>query len=184
MRDPDYMPVGEYLHRPVVSTEGAELLLSKAARAIAHRSDVLFHGTCATKAILERGFLAASWYTAAPTISFSRSASVAAHFALLPRGHRRPVPAIFVFDRRKLQSRYRVDPTHAWDCPAIGVSDEMEEEVWGRDILNVRQFLVGIVALPDGEKVLERWVSPPKDVRQARGPVWAPRATSGNWVKA
>jgi hypothetical protein len=80
-----------------------------------------------------------------PVVSFSRSPEVAAYWADVTRDDDEGRGAVFVFDRRSLAARYRLEPFHdpIWDMPTSR-SDEMEERVWLTNIA-IAPHLIGFV---------------------------------------
>src|SRR4051794_19905616 len=82
-----------------------------------------------------------------PVVCFSRSPEVAAYWADVPRDDDEGRGAVFVFDRRSLAARYRLEPFHdpIWDMPTSR-SDEMEERVWLTNIA-IAPHLIGFVEM-------------------------------------
>src|SRR5438128_754372 len=70
-------------------------------------------------------------------VSFTRSAEIAARFALIERPDDEGQRAILIFSRSALRSCYRLD--------RVDEADEMEECVWDRDIHDIRDYLLGVV---------------------------------------
>ena len=125
-------------------SQGAKALAS-AAREAGGRGDFLLHGTRSPQAVLEGNRLLYS-RSGNASVSFSRSPEVAAYWAVLPRGEiDEGHGAIFVLDRRALQTNYRIEPHHDFEESAQFLSDEMEEMVYGRDIDDLGRFLLGVV---------------------------------------
>ena len=116
--------------------------LAQGARAIAGRRDVLYHGTRYPRCLFRHNVL----FSTGDQVAFTRSPEVAAYFSSLDRDDDEGRGAILVFDRRSLQSRYRLEP---WHDPIFDTAsfrqDEMEERVWWRDIADVRRHLIGTV---------------------------------------
>ena len=109
--------------------------------------DVLYHGTRHAQSILSMGVLFTS-DPGYPMVSFTRSPEEAAYWALLERDHDEGRGAIFIFDRRSLHCRYKIEPYHdgCWD-DQTSRRDEAEEGIWA-DVINVGKYLVGFVSGP------------------------------------
>jgi hypothetical protein len=116
--------------------------LVKMARQIARGRDVLFHGTRFRNSILASGILKFS-ESGSFGVSFSRSPAVAAYWASLLRDDDEGNGAIFIFDRRSLQSRYKLE-CHADSFARI---NEFEERVVARNV-EIAPHMIGLVALP------------------------------------
>lgn len=107
---------------------------------------VLFHGTRYPRAILEsnRILLPKTGYG---MVSFTRNHRVARHWATLSRDDDEGTGAIFVLDRMKLQSRYRLSPfrDQAWfeNRPRTD-RDEAEEVIFGKPIDNLSKMLLEV----------------------------------------
>jgi hypothetical protein len=107
---------------------------------------VLFHGTRHPASIAGSGMLLFAT-SGDPVVSFSRSPEVAAYWADVTRDDDEGRGAVFVFDRRSLAARYRLEPFHdpIWDMPTSR-SDEMEERVWLTNIA-IAPHLIGFVEM-------------------------------------
>lgn len=80
-------------------------------------------------------------------ISLTRDIRVANYWACLNRDNDEGAGAIFVLDRRKLQSRYRLEPfrDEAWHTGFNrSERDEAEEIVYGRSIDSLSKLLVEV----------------------------------------
>jgi hypothetical protein len=118
--------------------------LSDRARWIAAGREVLYHGTQSSTAILRTGKLLFA-AIGDPVICFTRCPDEAARWAELKSdGDGRP--ALLIFDRRSLASRYRIEP-YCDDPQRADPSrrDEMEERVWCTDI-DISAHLIGYVS--------------------------------------
>jgi hypothetical protein len=116
--------------------------LVKMARQIARGRDVLFHGTRYRHSILARGILKFSEFGSFG-VSFSRSPEAAAYWASMPRDDDEGNGAIFIFDRRSLQSRYKLE-CHADSWALV---NEFEERVVARNV-EIGPHMIGLVASP------------------------------------
>ena len=124
--------------------------LAFAAQTMAAQGDVLFHGTRCPLDILRDQRIRLP-EVGDHAVSLTRSARVAAYWAMLPRDE--PLdewPAILVLDRDRLRSRYRVTPHNYFGSPpylasAVQMADEMEERVVDRDTEDVFRYLKGLV---------------------------------------
>jgi len=101
---------------------------------------VLYYGTRYPSSILNTGIVLRNAH-GVRAISFTRSADIAADFALLERDDDEGRGAILIFDRQSLRSRYRIEP---FSEPK---RDELEERTWD-DLVNVGSHLVGLVTTP------------------------------------
>jgi hypothetical protein len=120
--------------------------LAQKARALVWGQDVLYHGTRHSAQILEEGVL-----RCAPSgtlgVFFSRSPEVAAYTAGLYRGDARKKPAILIFCRASLQTRYRIVPRDDhWIGPS-GFHHDEAEELTMTDITDVYRHLIAVVRL-------------------------------------
>jgi hypothetical protein len=122
----------------VPKVEDSERSLVQLSRQLAGRRPVLFHGTRYSASIVRSGMLLFAT-GGDPVISFSRSPEVAAYWADMPRDDDEGRGAVFVFDRRSLAARYRIEPFR-WG----GADDEMEERVWLTNIA-IAPHLIGFV---------------------------------------
>jgi hypothetical protein len=107
--------------------------------------DVLYHGTRYPKRILLANSLLAT-KGGGDAVCLTRSPEVATYWAAIPRDDDEKFGAVFVLDRLRLKSRYRLDANHDFEC--ILDQDEMEERVWGRDICALHTYVVGLVWEP------------------------------------
>lgn len=129
--------------------------LIKAVQDMSKGRDVVLHGTRRARQILLSDRLLYS-RSGSPRVSFTRSTWIAAYRAFLPMDPDEPVGAVLVLDKRKLRSRYRLEPTHdrIWDN--IYRNDEAEETVWGQDVVDLRSTLIGL-AWTDGQVTSTVW---------------------------
>jgi hypothetical protein len=81
-------------------------------------------------------------------VSLTRSAEVAAYWALLERDNDEGRGAILIFDRQSLERRYKVEPNPEayWHTNTL-FHDEAEEEIWD-DVIDIGNHLVGFVSGP------------------------------------
>jgi hypothetical protein len=132
-------PLGENYWTP--DNPKARALLTM-ARQIARGQDVLFHGTRYRNSILASGIVKFS-ESESFGVSFSRSPGSATYWATLPRDDDEGNGAIFIFDRRSLQSRYKLE-CHADSWALV---NEFEERVVARNV-EIARHMIGLVALP------------------------------------
>jgi hypothetical protein len=114
--------------------------LADQARTIAGNRDVLYHGTRYPSSILNSGIILRNAH-GVRVISFTRSAEIAADFALLERDSDEGRGAILIFDRQSLRYRHRIEPFHEHQ------RDELEERTWD-DLVDIGSHLVGLVTTP------------------------------------
>lgn len=121
----DYVPVWE---------DGRQAI--RDARAIAAGRNALYLGTRNAPLYLQRNTLRTRshvWFTRCPHVAAFTVGTVSV------RGDH---PAILVFDRWKLRSRYRVVPFHDWDD--WGELDPRSERILTRELSDLRRYLIGI----------------------------------------
>jgi hypothetical protein len=125
--------------------ESADQDFIKATREAVHGRSVLFHGTSLGSQIARTDTLLVP-SVGDPMVSFTRSPEIAVHFATLPKDFDDGLPTVFMFDRRSLKSRFRLEPheDEADDEQRVG-KFEMEERVWDRDIRPISRHLIAIV---------------------------------------
>lgn len=108
---------------------------------------MLYHGTPYAAKILEQNVLKYA-RIGMPAVSLTRSRKVAEYFAALPRDDAEARSAILVFDRQKLQTRYRLEPfDYAFSDGGpygYGARSEAEECIWERDIEPLSRFLSSV----------------------------------------
>lgn len=133
--------------------QAAQRSFAKRVRQFAKGRHVLLHGTRYGRQILTENRLRRAM-EGDDAISFTRSADMAVHWALLPRDFEEPVGAVIVFDRQKLKSRYRLEAFHdpIWDTDE-SIHDEAEERIWGREIIGLSSLMVGIVWADGAENI-------------------------------
>jgi hypothetical protein len=126
----------------------AERQLAGRAREVAMNRDVLYHGTRYAQSILKTGVLFHSLTGGDPKVCLTRSAEVAAYWALLDRQNDEGRGSIFIFDRQSLERRYKIDanPEVYWHSKTR-FQDEAEEEIWD-NVVDVRNHLIGFVSGP------------------------------------
>lgn len=107
--------------------------------------DVLMHGTRYGRQILAEDRLRYP-VVGQEAVSFTRSVEVAVHWATLTRDLQEAIGAVLIFDKRKLNARYRLELFHdpIWDT-VTSINDEAEERVWQQDITGLSTLLIGIV---------------------------------------
>jgi len=128
-----------------------ERQLAGMARQKAMDRDALYHGTRFTELILKTGVLL-SPDTGHPKVSFTRSPEVAAYWALLERDYDEGRGSVFVFDRRSLERRYKVEanPKVYWYTKTL-FHDEAEEAIWA-NVIDIGNHLIGLVSGPAGDR--------------------------------
>ena len=125
---------------------GEARALARAARKMRGGREVLFHGTRAPFSVLRKRTLLSSTI-ANNCVSFTRSADVAGYWGTLPRAEAdEEVGAIFVFDRPKLNSVYRLHLVDEF-YSGQGLEVEMEEVVFGQHVVNFDRFFIGVVSI-------------------------------------
>ena len=103
----------------------AERKLAGRAREIATNRDVLYHGTGYAKSILKTGALLSH----GGKVCLTRSAEVAAYWALLARDDDEGRASILILDRQSLEDRYEIEANpEAWWFSKTTFHDEAEEE--------------------------------------------------------
>ena len=105
--------------------------------------DVLYHGTRYAQSILKTGVLL---HGDQEKVCLTRSAEVAAYWALIDRGDDEGRGSILIFDRQSLERRYKIEanPEAFWHSETI-FHDEAEEEV-KENIVHVANHLIGCVS--------------------------------------
>jgi hypothetical protein len=135
--------------------------LAAQARTIAQARNVLYHGTRYTQSILDCGVLRRA-LIGEQKVCLTRSAEVAAYWALVRRDDCEGRGSILIFDRRSLARRYKIiaNPKPYWHTETT-FHDEAEEEIWD-DVVDVRSHLIDLVfgprngRLPKINKVVRR----------------------------
>jgi hypothetical protein len=119
--------------------------MGEAARSLSKGRNVLYKGT----RYHERNFATGAMHYSRfgdQAVFFSRDPLVAAYWAVLPGDWLGGQGVIFAFDRDKLKTRYPLKTSHFHDFVHHDhIVDEMEETIWGRDIYNFTQYLIGVV---------------------------------------
>jgi len=125
----------------------AERQLAAQAHAIAKARNVLYHGTRYTQSILDSGVLIRS-LTGEQKVCLTRSAEVAAYWAMLRRDDDEGRGSIFIFDWRSLKRRHKIiaNPKPYW-LTKTTFHDEAEEEIWD-DVVDVRSHLIDLIFGP------------------------------------
>jgi hypothetical protein len=123
--------------------------LAGMARQKAMDRDVLYHGTRFAELIQKTGVLFYS-EPGDPKVSFTRSAEVAAYWALMERDDDEGRGSVFIFDRQSLERRYKIEaiPEVYWLTNTL-FHDEAEEEIWA-NVTDIGNYLVGLVSAPTG----------------------------------
>ena len=123
-----------------------ERWLAAQAREVAKNRDVLYHGTRCVDSILKMGVLFPS--EGAEKVCLTRSAEVAAYWALIERDYDEGCGPILILDRQSLQRRYKIEanPEVYWHTKTI-FHDEAEEEIWDT-VVDVDKHLIGYVSGP------------------------------------
>ena len=121
--------------------------LAAQAHAIAGARSVLYHGTRYTQSILDSGALFRA-PVGEQKVCLSRSAEVAAYWALVRRDDCEGRGSILIFDRRSLERGYKIiaNPEPYWHTETT-FHDEAEEEIWD-DVIDVRSHLIDLVFCP------------------------------------
>ena len=81
-------------------------------------------------------------------VCLTRSAEVAAYWALLERNNDEGRGSIFILDRQSLERRYKIEanPEVFWHSKTY-FHDEAEEEIWD-NVVDVGNHLIGVVSGP------------------------------------
>jgi hypothetical protein len=126
----------------------AERKLAGQAREVAMNRDVLYHGTRHAQSILKTGVLFRSLTGGDPKVCLTRSAEVAAYWALIDRDNDEGRGSIFILDRQSLERRYKIDanPEVYWHSKTR-FHDEAEEEILD-NVVDVGNHLIGVVSGP------------------------------------
>jgi hypothetical protein len=119
--------------------------LASLARQLAMDRQVLYHGTRYAELILKTKVLLRS-AAGDQKICLTRSALVAAYFALMPRDDDDGCGSILVFDQPSLNCRYKIEPVSEvyWHTETL-FHNEQEEEI-RENVTNINEYLVGLVA--------------------------------------
>ena len=130
-----------------IKYSGAERQFAARARAVVKARNVLYHGTRYTKSILDSGVLLRA-ASGDPKVCLTRSAEVAAYWALIERDDDEGRGSILILNRQSLQHQYQItaNPEPYWHTKTT-FHDEAEEEIWG-DVVDVSEHLIGIVLEP------------------------------------
>lgn len=139
--------------------------LAAQARAVAMTRNVLYHGTRYTQSILDCGVLRRA-LIGEQKVCLTRSAEVAAYWAMVRRDDCEGRGSILIFDRRSLERRYKImaNPEPYWETDTT-FHDEAEEEIWN-DVVDVGNHLIDLVfgprngRLPKINKTIARRVRP------------------------
>lgn len=125
----------------------AQRKLANTARKKAGNRDVLYHGTRYANSILETGVLFRAG-VGEPKVFLTRSAEVAAYWALMERDDDEGRGSILIFDRESLECKYHVkaNPEVCWHSDTL-FHDEAEEKV-STDVIDIHDHLVGLVHGP------------------------------------
>lgn len=126
-------------------------VLAAQAREIAVTQDVLYHGTRYPQSILGHGVLFRA-RSGDPKVCLTRSAEVAAYWALIERDDDEGRGSILIFHRRSLERRYKIsaNPEPYWHTKTI-FHDEAEEEIWD-DVIDVNNHLIDFVSSPKARR--------------------------------
>jgi hypothetical protein len=118
---------------------------TKAARRMAGRRAVLYHGTRYRESILKSNALV--WISQhAPYISLTRSPRVAADWAGIYRDDGERHGAILVLNRASLENRYQLEPfDDLWG------DNEREVRIYGADIVDLNDHLLGIIPIDEDD---------------------------------
>jgi hypothetical protein len=130
-----------------IQYSAVERQLAAQARAIANARNVLYHGTRYTQSILDSGVLFRA-HIGEQKVCLTRSAEVAAYWAMLRRDDDEGRGSIFIFNRRSLERRYKIiaNPKPYW-LTRVTFHDEAEEEIWD-DVMNVHIHLIDLTFGP------------------------------------
>ena len=125
----------------------AERELALLARKLATNRDVLYHGTRYRQSILKTETLFRP-EVGVDAVFFTRSAEVAAYFALLKRDDDEGRGSILVCDRQSLASHYKIkcNPQVYWHSDTT-FHDEAEERIFD-NVTKIGDHLIGIVSGP------------------------------------
>jgi hypothetical protein len=127
----------------------AERKLAWIARKKAGSRDVLYHGTRYAGSILRTGVLfRAPCLNEAAQVCLTRSAEVAAYWAMMERDDDEGIGSILIFDRKSLEGGYELRPIPDvfWHNDAL-FHDEAEEEIRA-NIIDVNEHLIGVISGP------------------------------------
>jgi hypothetical protein len=108
--------------------------------------DVLYHGTRYAESILRTGLFRSE--VGDRKVFLSRSADVAAYWALVERDDDEGQASIFILNRDSLERRFKIiaNPGVFWHSRTL-FHDEAEEVICA-DVINVAKHLIGIVHGP------------------------------------
>jgi hypothetical protein len=136
----------------------AEKLAQKIRPLISFSGPMLFHGTRTPCTIAMQDVLRCPDDSA---VCFTRLLHIAGYWAALPRrGEDEQYGAVLVLDRTKLAQRYRLECYRDPCCDnfperAARKSSEAEECIVGRDVTNLRRYIVDVI-WTDGISVIEQ----------------------------
>jgi hypothetical protein len=127
--------------------EAREKLMAELADEYAKGQPTLFHGTRHVGDVIRDGVLYPS-LIADRTISFTRSAEIAAYFALMPGDEIDLYSGgVLVLDRRRLR-RYHYLERFAYEDGQREYLHEEEERVWDEAVV-IKHLLIGVVTEAD-----------------------------------
>jgi hypothetical protein len=124
-----------------------ERQLAWLARRKAMNQNVLCHGTrYATLILRTRALFRAA--IGDRKVCLTRSANVAAYWALMERDDDEGQGSLFILNRDSLERRYKIiaNPDCFWLSKTL-FHDEAEEEIWA-DVINICKYVVGMVQGP------------------------------------
>lgn len=112
----------------------------RALRLLAQQKPVLFHGTRYGSKLDESNAIILP-ELGQRCVSLTRDPAVALHFAQLERDNGADCGHVYVLDRERLATRYKIKPrTENW----WGFREEAEEAIW-RPITSLSSFVVDVV---------------------------------------
>ena len=130
-------------------TNRAECYLAALLRIHSRMNDYIFHGTSLASKILQTDQLRYA-RIGDPVISFTRCADTAAHFAALPKTGDDGIATVFMFNRRALRNRYRLEPFCDEEWVPSPSWREKEERIVLTDVACVSRYVEKVVVCAGG----------------------------------
>jgi hypothetical protein len=133
--------------------QAREKLMAELAKNYAASRRAIFHGTRHVEDVLDDGILYPPLHCD-PAISFTRSAEIAAYFALLPgRVIDLYSGGVLVLDRRRLARDHRLE-RFTYEDDVDKYLHEQEKRVWDERVV-LKHLLIGTVTEANLDKVFE-----------------------------
>jgi hypothetical protein len=139
--------------KPLAKLQAREKLMAELAKNYAAGRQTIFHGTRHVEDVLDDGILYPSLHGDS-AISFTRSAEIAAYFALLPgRVNDLYSGGVLVLDRRRLARDHRLE-RFTYEDDEDKYLHEQEKRVWDKRVV-LTHLLIGTVTEADLDRIFE-----------------------------